>query len=123
MAEPCENTNSQSSQLDEEELQRTERESMPENTKKQTQSWGMKKFNEWSDKRQIEVDLHSVSSTELSGILRKFYAEVKTNKKKDLTPSALTGIRAAIHRTITSQPISRPINILKDREFLQANNV
>ncbi|KAL9950919.1 hypothetical protein ACROYT_G043491 [Oculina patagonica] len=122
MAEPFENTNSQSSQLDEEELQRIEEESMPENTKKQT-AWGMKKFNQWRDKRQIEVDLHSVSATEFSGILRKFYAEVKTNKKKDLTPSALTGIRAAIHRTITSQPFSRPINILKDREFLQANKM
>ena len=48
---------------------------------------------------------------------------LKTNQKKDLTPSALTGIRAAIHRKITSQPISRPINILKDGEFLQANKM
>ena len=37
--------------------------------------------------------------------------------KKDLTLSALTCIRAAIHPTITSQPISRPINILKNPEF------
>ena len=48
---------------------------------------------------------------------------IKTNRKTDLTPSALTGIRAAIHRTITGQPISRWINILKDVEFTQANNM
>jgi len=49
------------------------------------------------------LDLHIVSPAELNGILRIF-AEVKTNKKTDLTPSALTGIRAAIHRTSTGQP-------------------
>ena len=39
------------------------------------------------------------------------------------TPSAFTGIRAAIHRTITGQPISKSINILKDVEFTQANKM
>ena len=95
---------------------------MPVNTKKQT-SWGLKKFTQWLEKRKISCDLHTVSPTELNGILRKFFAEVKTNKKTDLTPSALTGIRAAIHRTITGQPISRSINILKDNEFTQANKM
>ena len=51
------------------------------------------------------------------------HTEVKTNKKKDLTTSALTSIRAAIHRKIMSQPISRPINLLGDGEFLQANKM
>jgi len=37
--------------------------------------------------------------TELSSILRRFYAEFKTNQKKDLTASALTSIRAAIERS------------------------
>ena len=48
---------------------------------------------------------------------------MKTNKKTDLTPSALNGIRPAIHRKITGQPISRPMNILKDVEFTQANKM
>ena len=47
----------------------------------------------------------------------------KKKQKKDLTLSALTGIRAAIHLKITIQPISRPINILKDGEFLQENRM
>ncbi|EDO47214.1 predicted protein [Nematostella vectensis] len=53
----------------------------------------------------------------------RFYAEVKTKDKKDLSPSALTSISAAIHRTITSQPFARTINILKDAEFLQSNKM
>jgi len=64
-----------------------------------------------------------VSPTELNRILRQFFAEVKTNNKTDLTRGALTGIRAAIHRTTTGQPISRSINILKDVEFTQANKM
>ena len=109
-----ENLSWQSSQLEEEDLQKLEADCVPINTKKQT-SRGLKKFTQWLEKRKISCDLYTMSPTELNGILRKFFAEVKTNKKTDLTPSALTGtVRAAIHRTITGQPISRSINILKD---------
>ena len=112
MAEFTKEACSQSSQLGEDELKKLEEESIPKNTKKQT-SWGIRKFEKWCQRRRIVCDLAVVGAT-----------EVKTIKdKKDLTPSALTGIRAAIHRTITSQPISRPINILKDPEFLQANKM
>ena len=111
-----ENLNSQSSQLEEEDLQKLEADSVPVNTKKQT-SWGLKKFTQWLEKRKISCDLHIVSPAELNEILRYFFAEAKTNKKTDLTPIALTGMRAAIHRTITGQPTSRSINILKDVEF------
>jgi len=55
--------------------------------------------------------------------LKGFFAKVKTNKKTDITPSALAGIRAATHRTITRQPISRSINNLEDVEFTQANKM
>ena len=84
---------------------------------------GTEKFREWCSKRRIDCDLNTVCPTELNNILRRFYVEVKSNKKIDLTPSALPGIRAAIHKAITSQPISRAINILKDREVLQANKM
>ena len=99
-----------------------EEKSKSENTKKQS-AWGIKKFNDWYTRRKVDCNLNTVSPTELSSVLRRFYAEVKSNQKKDLTPSALTGIRAAIHRTLTSQPISRPVNILQDKEFLPANKM
>ena len=41
-------------------------------------------------------------SNGLSEILRKFFAEVKTERGPALTLRALTGIRAAIHRHLTS---------------------
>ena len=48
---------------------------------------------------------------------------MKTEKGQALTPSALTGIRAAIHRHLTCAPLSRNINILQDSEFMSANKM
>ena len=39
----------------------------------------------------MTVDLEIVSPTDLSEILRKFFAELKTEKGQTLTPNALTG--------------------------------
>ena len=69
------------------------------------------------------MDLKTVNATDLSEILRKFFAEVKTEKGQALTPSALNGIRAAIHRHLTCAPLSRNINILQDSEFTSANKM
>ena len=49
-----ENLNSQSSQLEEEDLQKLEADSVPVNTKKQT-SWGLKKFTQWLEKRKKKL--------------------------------------------------------------------
>ena len=67
-----ENLNSQSSQLEEEDRQKLEADSVPVNTIKQI-FWGLKKFTQWLEKRKISCDLHTVSPAELNGILRKFF--------------------------------------------------
>ena len=67
--------------------------------------------------------MKTIDKKELNKILRKFYAEVKTEKGQALTPSALTGIRAAIHRHLTSAPLSRNVNILQDSDFMSANKM
>jgi len=54
---------------------------------------------------------------DLREILQKFFAEVKTETGQALTPSALSGIRAAIYRHLTCSPVSRNINILQDSKF------
>ena len=75
MAEKRENNeefeNSQSSQLEEEHLQKLEADSVPKNTKTQT-SWGLKKFTQWLEKRKISCDLYTASPTELNGIVQTF---------------------------------------------------
>lgn len=69
------------------------------------------------------MDLKTVSPTDLSEFLRRFFAQVKTEKGQALTSSALTGIRAAIHCHLTCAPLSQNINIFQDSEFMSANKM
>ena len=88
---------SQNSNLHNDQLDKIGQKAQTKNTKKATE-WGAKKFDKWCEKRKITVDLKTVSPADLSKMLRKFFAEVKTEEGQALTLSALTGIRAAIHR-------------------------
>ena len=90
-------TCSQSSDSGQEQLNEIEQKAQAKSTKKATE-WGLKKFDKWCEKRAVKVDLKTSDKKELNKILRKFYAEVETEKGQALTPSALVGIRAAIHQ-------------------------
>ena len=54
-------------------------------------------FEEWQAKRGTSFDWKTVSLKELNDILRKFYSEVKAKQGRTLSPSALTGMRDAVH--------------------------
>ena len=68
----------------------------------------------------------SLSSTDLSKILRKFFIEVKTEKGQALTPSVLTGTRAAINRHLTcaTHALSRSaLHLARQRIHICQQNV
>ena len=88
--------NSQNSDLGQEQLNDMEESAKADNTKRATK-WGLNRFEEWQAKRRISFDWKTVSSKKLNDILRKFCAEIKTKQGRILSPSALTGIRAAVH--------------------------
>ena len=113
---------SQKSDLNNEQLDEIEQKTQAKNTKRATE-WEVKKFEKWCKKRKLSVDLKAVSPMDLNEILRKFFAEVKTEKGQALSPCALTGIRAANHHHLTCAPRSRNINILQDSEFMSANKM
>ena len=70
-------------------LMRPSRTPRPDNTKKAI-IWGVRKFEDWLQKRGKVCDYHTVTSAELGELLRKFYAEVKAKKQgTPLTPSTL----------------------------------
>ena len=69
-------------------MDKLEAKGQAENTKRAT-SWGIKKFEKWCDKRKLNVDFNCVTPVELNELLRKFYAEVKSEKGQPLTPSTL----------------------------------
>ena len=103
-------------------LDEIEQEPQAKNTKRATEC-EVKKFEKWCEKRKIAVDLKTVSPTDLGEFLRKFFAEVKIEKGQALTPSALSGVRAAIHRHLTCAPLSRNISILQDSKLMSANKM
>ena len=83
------------SQMSDNEIFALVKETVPKTTKRST-DWGMRVFKKWLNKRMIAVDFHTVTAQDLAGHLRKFYAEVKKSDGGAYSPSALTGIRAAI---------------------------
>ena len=113
---------SQSSSADEEEMARMESETIPGSTSNATKS-GVNKLLCWLKKRNINVNFHSISAEELAKILRRFYAEVKKEDGKSLTPSSLVGIRAAVNRYLLAAPYYRNINIVSGPEFTIANKM
>ncbi len=113
---------SQSSELDEEEMNQMERSAIPANTSRATKS-GINKFLEWSRKRDMSIDFMDVSADQLATTLRRFYAEVKKVDGKAVTPSYLNGIRAAIQRFCIGAPFHRNFNIVSGQEFKIANTM
>ena len=75
-----EEINSQDSDLGLQDLDKLEAKAQAENTKRAT-NWGIKKFEKWCDKRKLKVDFNCVTPAELNEIMRKFYAEVKSEKR------------------------------------------
>ena len=62
-------------------------------------------------------------SNRLDWILRKFFAELKTEKGQVLIPSVLTGIRAAIHRHLTCAPLGQNKHFARQRIRVFQQNV
>jgi hypothetical protein len=115
--------NSQSSELNDNDLMQMEHDARPESTNRATM-YGVKKFQDWLTKRGKTCDFRTISAADLNELLRKYYAEVKSSKPgNSLTPSTLNSLRAAIHRHVTNAPYSRPFNIVKDSDFTSANNI
>lgn len=72
----------------------------------------MLRSSKHGDKRNLNVDLKTVEEETLADVLRRFYAEVKTNKRLPLSPSGMVGVR------ITQAPISRKLNTLTNPSFV-----
>ena len=115
-------SSSQSSSIDEEDMQRMESAAVPDSTSNATKS-GVKKILNWLRKRSITVDFFTITEEELAPLLRRFYAEVRKDNGKPLTPSSLVGIRAAISRYLVAAPFYRNMNIVSGSNFVVANRM
>ncbi|XP_069107107.1 uncharacterized protein [Argopecten irradians] len=91
-------------------------------TKKNT-AWGIRIFQDWNiEKRGTPVDLTSVSAEDLAEILKHFYVAARPKSENELYhKNTLKNIRGAINRYFVD--IGRNLDIVRDREFKQANGV
>ena len=69
----------ETSELDDIELDKLVSDSKPASTVRSTK-WGIKKLQNWLQKRNIECDLSTVAPSDLNTVLRRFYGEVKSEK-------------------------------------------
>ena len=73
--------------------------------------------------RHLGINIAEIESQQFDIFLWKFYAKARTKTGKVLSPSAMRCLQAGLYRYITSPPVSRSMNILFDKEFLQANKM
>ena len=84
--------------------------------------WAMERWNDWLEKRGTVIDISSVAPEVLAGHLCRFYAELKGENSKPLSPNGLIGIRAGIQRGLVALRTS-PLDIVKDPAFWKANTM
>ena len=91
-------------------------------TIKQTM-WAVRCFQSWCAEKAIEMDLKTVTKSDLNQTLRHFYATVKNGKGEPYGLSSYIGLRAALNRHLNDPPISKSWCLLNDSEFATSNNV
>lgn len=69
------------------------------------------------------VDFENYEVPQLAESLRNFYGALRSKKGDFYSKSAYVSIRSSINRFLTSPLHNRPINIMKDREYMSANQV
>ena len=80
-------------------------------------------FSGWCAFNAIATEFEALEVDQLAPLLKKFYAEVRKQDGTQYAKPTYVGIRAAIHRHLTSEPFCKTYNIMSDREFVAANNV
>ncbi|XP_031720657.1 uncharacterized protein LOC116392948 isoform X1 [Anarrhichthys ocellatus] len=91
-------------------------------TKKQT-LWAVNCFTGWLESQGLQMDLPTVEKTELNGLLRHFYGSVRNSKGELYGIASYIALRAGLNRYFKERPVSRPVSLMKDTEFISANKV
>ena len=98
-----------------------EEEAKNKRTSDQTKQY-VNKFKSFLRDEKLPTNIEKMPVRYLSQYLRFWYSKLTTLDGKLYSPSSLICMRAAIHRYLSAD-IGRPINILKDVEFNESNNM
>ena len=78
---------------------------------------------EWLECSGKNPEFETLPVQDLNDMLRKFYAEMRSQDGKRYGRASLSGIRAAVNRHLNSPQFHRNINVMQDREFNSSNNL
>ena len=101
-----EEISSQNSDLGLEDLDKLEAKGQAENTKRAT-SWEIKKFEKWCNKRKLKVEFDCATPVELNELLRKLYAEVKSEKRPTANTKYSNWYSSCDPPTMNDMPVIR----------------
>lgn len=99
-----------------------EKELTPKGTQHQTISH-IRKFKTFLESKKLSTNIEAMPVRFLADYLRYFYFSLRCKDGSFYAPRSLVGIRASVHRYLTSSDVNRQVNILKDPEFSRANAV
>ena len=80
-------------------------------------------FTEWLLEVQEDVQFEQKEKEELCNLLKRFYAEVRTQDGKEYAKKSLLCVRACVQRYLSQPPFNIVYNIIGDPVFSSANNV
>ena len=69
------------------------------------------------------MNFEELPVNQLADMLRKFYGTVLSKKGKEYSKSGLINLRAGLNRHLQDPPHKRSLDLMSDRQFLQANKV
>ena len=104
------------------EMDMLEKESVPKGTQYNTEAH-VKKFKNFLIDQKLSTEIETMPVKFLANYLRFFYFNLRCKDGTFYAPRSLIGIRASLHRYLTSCEVDRGINILKDKEFDRPNAI
>ena len=79
-----------------------------------------KKFQEFVTGKGYEDRIETCGEVQLNAYLRYLYSELRGTSGRFLSPSTLGCVCAGISRYLTSSPVSRVVDVIRGKEFVQA---
>ena len=71
----------------------------------------------------MDTNFENLPVDELAEILRQFYGIVLSKNRKEYSKSGMVNIRSGLNHYLQDPPNRRNIDLMNDKQFLQANKV
>ena len=78
---------------------------------------------DWLKENEMDANFEVLSIEDLADMLRRFYGTVLSKKGNEYSKSGLVNLCAGLNHHLQEPPHKRTLDLMNDRDFLQANKV